>query len=202
MPALVVGLVLLVAAAGVAGVLLARHHAAAAANAGGNPVSSPAPQSSAPPVAPVAPSGDGSAGVAPSSTEPDRPLDSAAAQVALNREVAQDRAAAEQLVGTWVPQLSSKRPGLVADGVTYDYPRIWSNFQQLRARYPNALLIWSGDYLSFKFADFYVTVVPEPHADGELANRWCDSAGLAPADCYAKFLSHDGGPAGTTLLRN
>jgi hypothetical protein len=44
-------------------------------------------------------------------------------------------------------------------------------------------------------------IVPQPYADGESANQWCDDAGFAPADCFAKFLSHTGGSTGTTLLR-
>lgn len=198
LPPLVVGLVLVLAAAGAGGVLLSRHHAGATPHSAAGGVSSPAPQ----PVEPAVPSVADSAEVTPSSTEPEQPLDSTAARTALDHEVAQDRAAAEQLIGTWVPQLSSKRVGLVADGITYGYPEIWANFQELRSEYPDALLIWSGDYVSFKLTDFYVTIVPEPYSDGELANQWCDGAGLAPTDCYAKFLSHEGGSAGTTLLRN
>lgn len=193
---LVVGLVLVVAAAGVGGVLLARHNAAAVAI----PAASQTPHPDAPPIVPAAP--PDSVAVPPSSTAPDEPLDDTTAKAALDDEVAQDRTAAEELVGSWVPQLSSKRPGLVADGITYDYPDIWTNFQELRAEYPNALLIWSGDYRSFQRSDFYVTVVPEPYSQGESANQWCDTAGLAPAACYAKFLSHEGGSSGTTLLRH
>jgi hypothetical protein len=134
-------------------------------------------------------------------TDPNQPLDAASAKVALDTEVAQDANAAEQLVGHWVPQLSSKRPGLVADGITYDYPQIWANFVQLRAQHPDVLLIWSGNYASYKLTNFYVIVVPDPYPDGGSANQWCDGSGFAPGDCYAKFLSHTGGSNGTSLLR-
>jgi serine/threonine-protein kinase len=147
---------------------------------------------------PALPSVSESAEPVPSSTEPP---DDDAAKADLDNEVAGDRNAAEALVGHWVPQLSSKRPGLVADGITYDYPHIWADFQRLRTRYPAALLIWSGDYLSYQSPDFYVTVMPQPFPDGPSANQWCDDAGLAATDCYAKFLSHDHGPSNTTLLR-
>jgi hypothetical protein len=195
MPALVVGLVLLMSAVGVGVTLVARHHGTTSSATAVVPptgVSSVAAQPAVP---------DDSDSAAPVTTDPDQPLDSASARTALDGEVAHDRDAAEQLVGNWVPQLSSKRPGLVADGITYDYPQIWANFQQLQAKYPGALLIWSGNYVSFKSTDFYVTVVPQPFSDGESANEWCDSNGLATDDCFAKFLSHTGGSVGTTLIR-
>lgn len=199
--ALVVGLVVLVAV-GVGITVLSRHHGVATPATSTDAVPTVGVSSAAAqPVAPFTPSSADSGTTTPVSADPDQPLDSASAKVALDDEVAQDRNAAEELVGHWVPQLSSKREGLPADGITYDYPHIWANFQQLRAAYPGALLIWSGNYVSYKSANFYVTVVPQQYSDGESANQWCDSMGLAPDDCYAKFLSHTGGSAGTTLIR-
>ena len=49
-----------------------------------------------------------------------------------------------QAVGSWVPQLSSKRPG-VADGMTWDCEAIWAEHMRLRSAY-NAKLFWSGDW--------------------------------------------------------
>lgn len=128
--------------------------------------------------------------------------DESSAQNALNQEVAQDKQSVEALVGSWVPQLSSKRPGIVANGVTYDYLAIWQDFQSTRSRYPNALLLWSGNYVSYASGDFWVTIVPNPFSDGASANSWCDSQQIGPNDCFAKFLSHTGGSTGTTVLRN
>jgi hypothetical protein len=200
-PALVVVLVVLVAV-GLGITLLTRHHDTAAPPTGTDLVPSVGVSSAAAqPVVPFTPSDDSSSVTTAPNADPDQLLDSASAKVALDGEVAQDRSAAEQLVGYWVPQLSSKREGLPADGITYDYPQIWANFQQLRTEYPNALLIWSGNYVSYKSTDFYVTVVPQQYSDGASANQWCDGAGLAPDDCYAKFLSHSGGSTGTTLIR-
>jgi hypothetical protein len=62
-------------------------------------------------------------------------------------------------------------------------------------------LIWSGNYASYKSADFYVTIVPQPYSDGTTANQWCDNANIDANDCYAKLLSHSVGPDGTTVLR-
>ncbi|MCR6481762.1 zinc ribbon domain-containing protein [Amycolatopsis sp. OK19-0408] len=119
----------------------------------------------------------------------------------LEAEVAQDRPQVEALVESWVPQLSSKRLGLVADGTSYDNRAIWANFTNLRAQHPGALLLWSGDYSSFRQPDFWVTVVPQSYGSGEAANSWCDSTGIGKDDCYAKRITHTGGSAGSTVLR-
>jgi serine/threonine-protein kinase len=198
-PALIVGLVLLAAIAGVGiAVGVARHSAAAPQPDAAGPAVAVTSSVARPPLAVAPPESDSPV---PSSTQPPPPQSNAAAKADLDGELDQDRNAADTLVGSWIPQLSSKRPGLVADGITYDYLSIWADFQRLRTAYPTALLIWSGDYVSFKSPDFYVTVVPQPFPDGPSANQWCDGAGLAPDDCYAKLLSHDGGSSNTTLLR-
>ncbi|MFI9010058.1 zinc ribbon domain-containing protein [Actinosynnema sp. NPDC053489] len=119
----------------------------------------------------------------------------------LNAEVAADRAAVESLVDRWVPQLSSKRLGLVVHGVRFTHEDIWRDFQLTRARYPDALLLSSADYASFDSGDFWVTVVPRTYAAGAEANAWCDRELIGPDDCFAKRLTHTGTSAGTTLPR-
>ncbi|WP_431873230.1 zinc ribbon domain-containing protein [Amycolatopsis sacchari] len=119
----------------------------------------------------------------------------------LENQVAQDRSRAEALVGRWLPQLSSKRPGVLPNGTTFDDEAIWADFTALRDRYPGALLVWSGAYRSFRSADYWVTLVPESFASAESANGWCDSEGIPAEDCYAKRLSHTGGSAENTRLR-
>ena len=119
----------------------------------------------------------------------------------LDQEVADDRATVESLDGSWVPQLSAKKPGLHANGMTYDYASIWQDFQEIKSRYPDAVLLWSGDYASFKSADFWITVEPDPSTAGADANAWCDAQGIGPDDCFAKLVSHSHGPSGATLPR-
>jgi serine/threonine-protein kinase len=183
-PALIGGVVLVVAAVGVSVALAATRHSTAA----------PAP---ARPAGTAAPAASPSAEPASNAELSQQPSDKAD----LDTEVSHDRNTAAALVGEWVPQLSSKRPGLVVNGTTYDYPAIWADFQQLRQEHPGALLLWSGDYTSFKSPDFYVTVVAQSFPDGASANEWCDEAGLGPDDCYAKLLSHSLGSPESTLLR-
>lgn len=169
---------------------------ARAAAPSGNP--GPSSVRAEPAPAPVYPSRPEPTETTTTSTTPPEPP---SAEAALRAEAATDRPAVESLVDSWVPQLSAKKLGLVADGRTYDYPAIWQNYQDLKSRYPNALLVWSGDFTSFKFGDFWVTLLPTPYPDGESANSWCDGAGIPVDDCYAKLISHSHGYDGATLIR-
>lgn len=195
----VLAAVLVVAAAGLGSAFAATHHWAAGS-------AEPAPGLNlvtTQPTAPATDPADPSTGPAttPESSAPAQPASESQAQAALNAEVAQDLPGAQQLVGSWVPQLSSKKPGLVANGVTYDYLAIWQDFQKLKSQYPMALLIWSGDFSTYQSADFWVTIVAQPYSDGTSANGWCDNASIDANDCYAKLLSHTAGPTGATVLR-
>jgi serine/threonine-protein kinase len=132
-------------------------------------------------------------------TPPPDPEADAKAQ--LDAEVAKDRTAADALDGQWTPQLSSKSYGLVVGATTYNYQAIWQDFATSRARFPAAILVWSGDYTSFDYHNFWVTVVPPADAAGVAANSWCDAQNIDADDCFAKMLMHSGGTAGTTLHR-
>lgn len=129
------------------------------------------------------------------------PDDESTAQSMLQRQVEQDRDRAESFVGSWLPQLSAKKPGMTASGVVYDYRKTWSDFLDKRAAHPDAMLLWSGEFTGFRYGDFWITVVPEPFSDGQSANAWCDSQSIGKDDCYAKRLTHTGGYEGNTLLR-
>jgi hypothetical protein len=134
-------------------------------------------------------------------TTPAEPTDDASALAELQQERTTDRSAVEALDGSWVPELSAKTQGLVANGVTYDNLLIWQDFQQQAAAHPGALLLDSSDFSTFSRGGFWVTVVPETFADPAGANAWCDSAGIGVDDCYAKLISHTSGPHGSTVLR-
>ncbi|MCT2588264.1 hypothetical protein [Actinophytocola gossypii] len=135
------------------------------------------------------------------SVEPE-PDDDASALAELQRLRDEDRPEVEALVEQWVPQLSAKRPGLVVNGITYDHLEILRDFLGTQARYPDALLLFSGDYSSFRYGNFWITVVPLPQLDGPAANLWCDAEGIPVDDCYAKMISHTTGYADATELRN
>lgn len=125
----------------------------------------------------------------------------ASAEASLQAQRAYDRPSVEQLTGSWVPQLSSKTYGTVDNGIAYSYPAIWQDYQQLRARYPSALLLWSGDYSTFTSGNYWVTVAGLPATAATSANSWCDANGIGKDDCYAKLISHSAGPKGATVHR-
>lgn len=104
-----------------------------------------------------------------------------------------DTGTAESTVGSWLPQLSAKQEGLVADGQVWDSAGILREHEQLRAQYSGAFLVWSGDYVSFSGPDFWVTLVNRPFATADQAIAWCSTNGFDSDHCYAKRLSHTGG---------
>ncbi|GAA4811651.1 hypothetical protein GCM10023200_56810 [Actinomycetospora chlora] len=171
---LAVGLAVLVTVAAVVGAAIVLREDAPSPSAGPAPVASPAPG-------------------------PVLPADPAAA---LQERSRTDAGAVEQLVGAWIPQLSAKRAGMVVDGTTYDAAAVLADHQRLRAAYPDALLVWSGSFTSFRGGDFWVTVVGRSFPSAAAANAWCDSAGLGADDCYAKRLSRTDGAAGNTVQRS
>ena len=119
----------------------------------------------------------------------------------LAAQVASDHATAETLVGQWVPQISSKKLGLVVTGVTFGYPEIMADFQSLHTRFPQAILVNSNDYTNFSGKDFWVTLNASAFGTADEANAWCDQQGFAQQDCYASRLMHTGGPAGNSKTR-
>jgi guanyl-specific ribonuclease Sa len=119
----------------------------------------------------------------------------------LAREVAADHDIAETLVGQWVPQISSKKLGLVVNGVQFGYPEIMADFTTLKARFPQAIMLNSNDYTNFSGKDFWVTVQASTFGTADAANAWCDQQGFAEDDCYASRLMHTGGPAGNSKTR-
>jgi serine/threonine protein kinase len=94
-----------------------------------------------------------------------------------------------QLADRWVPQLSSKRPGVVDNGVVWDNAMTLQEHQQLRQRFPGARLLWSGEWSTFSAPDFWVTVVgiTFPNPAGALA--WCKGQGFDRDHCIAKIVS-------------
>lgn len=105
------------------------------------------------------------------------------------------------LLDVWEPQLSSKRPGLFADGITWSFEEILREHMALRQRFPSARLVWSGDWPVYGDPTWWVTVAGVPFSSGEQANQWCADQNFDADHCLAKMLSHTKGTAGTTLYR-
>lgn len=104
------------------------------------------------------------------------------------------------LANRWVPQISSKRPGLVAEGLTWTAPDILGEHLGLRQRYPDTRLVWSGDWRTFNDPDWWVTIVGLPSNDSATTLSWCAAQGFDRDHCYAKIVSDTQGLEGTTAL--
>lgn len=104
-----------------------------------------------------------------------------------------------ELADRWVPQVSSKRPGIVDDGVVWDNVRTLEEFRGFRERY-NAKLLWSGDWSTFNAPDFWVTVVPVTFNSPGGALRWCTTQRFDSWHCLAKLVSTTHPVAGSTAL--
>lgn len=103
-----------------------------------------------------------------------------------------------QLVGKWVPQISSKQVGLAAEGKIWDACDIIEEYEEFSDNYPNVTLLWSSDWPSFDLQGWWVTVVGLPYSDPDTALAWCDNHGLDREHCYAKKITTSGGTQGTT----
>jgi hypothetical protein len=123
------------------------------------------------------------------------------AESELGQLVSSDHTAVEQMVGSWVPELSAKKIGMVVNGVTFDYQAILADYQQEAAAHPGALLLRSDDYSNFKLTGFYVTLAPQSFSNPSDANSWCDSQNIDAGDCYAVRIMHTGGYQGNAVFR-
>lgn len=105
------------------------------------------------------------------------------------------------LANRWVPQISSKQPGLVAEGLTWTASDILREHLELRQRYPEIRLVWSGDWRTFNNPDWWVTIIGLPSNDSSTSLSWCAAQGLDRDHCYAKIVSATMGIEGTTALQ-
>ena len=93
------------------------------------------------------------------------------------------------LAGHWVPQLSSKRPGVEdPPGVRWDNAMTLQEHLQLRQQF-GASLLWSGDWSTFSDNNFWITVANFPYPDYQSALAWCRNKGFDRDHCFAKFIS-------------
>jgi serine/threonine protein kinase len=110
-----------------------------------------------------------------------------------------DRAiVAGELADRWIPQISSKRVGLVAEGTTWNNQAILAEHQRLRGMYPDVKLLWSGDWLTFDGRDFWVTVVGLHSDNPDDVLAWCLQERFDRDHCVAKLVSTTHPIAGST----
>ena len=106
------------------------------------------------------------------------------------------------LADRWVPQLSSKRPGVHDEGVTWNNAMTLQEHLQLRQRYPDVRLLWSGDWSTFSESDFWVTIAGIPFSDSAGALSWCKYQGFDRDHCFAKLVSTTHPVDGSTAYNN
>lgn len=107
------------------------------------------------------------------------------------REIADDDRdyVASHFADTWVPQISSKRVGLVAKGIVWDNAHILDEHLRLRHIYPDVRLLWSGDWSTYDGRDFWVTIVGLHSSDPDDVLVWCTQQGFDRDNCAAKIVS-------------
>lgn len=141
--------------------------------------------------------------VSAAETSTDTSGEDAAASAALNWYIEQGRSGVRSsLVGKWTPQLSSKRPGLVAEGQTWDARSALAEFLVLRQRYGTAVLVDSDEWPVFEPGEgWWVTLAGIPYSSADEANAWCDAQGYSTDHCLAKKMDTTGPPDGTIKSR-
>ena len=138
-----------------------------------------------------------------STTSQDSASEESAAESSLKWQVDHDRpSVTKDLTGKWVAQLSSKKPGMTADGMTWDNRTTLQEFLKLRQKYLTAKLLYSEDWPVFDAGGkYWVTIAGTPYSTAAEANAWCDAQGFDAEHCFAKYIDTNGPSEGTTVNR-
>jgi serine/threonine-protein kinase len=102
------------------------------------------------------------------------------------------------LADRWVPQLSTKRPGVHDDGIVYDNAAILQEHLRLRQQY-DAKLLWSTDWSNYDLNGYWVTIVASPSSDPGTALQWCSNHNLDDDHCFAERISKTSSRQGSTV---
>ncbi|MDL9948666.1 hypothetical protein QSJ19_24385 [Gordonia sp. ABSL11-1] len=98
----------------------------------------------------------------------------------------------------WVAQLSSKQPGLVADGKTWTNEDILDEFASFYQRFSGTRLLWSDEWPVFSASGWWVTITSRTFPSPQDAVSWCAQQGFDRDHCLGKLISTTAEPAGTT----
>jgi hypothetical protein len=107
---------------------------------------------------------------------------------------------AAYLADKWIPQISAKRVGLVAEGIVWDNAHILDEHLQFRQKYPDVKLLWTGDWSTFDGRNFWVTVVGLHSDDPDRVLAWCTENGFSRDNCIAKVVSNWRPVSGSTKM--
>ena len=126
------------------------------------------------------------------------PLDEDSALNQLRQLAAADRGyVSTTLIDRWVPQLSSKRPGVVDDGIVYNNVSTLQEHQHLRQQF-GAQLLWAGDWSTFDEPDWWISIAPVGFENPQGALSWCLQNSFDADHCYAKLISTTHPVSGST----
>lgn len=98
----------------------------------------------------------------------------------------------------WVAQLSSKQPGLVADGKTWTNQDILDEFASFYQRFSGTRLLWSDEWPVFSSSGWWVTITSQTFPSPQAAVSWCAQQGFDRDHCLGKLISTTAQPEGTT----
>lgn len=133
-----------------------------------------------------------SAGSSPSASSDPGATPSAPPKEQLLRISRDDTRAASRLIGNWVPQLAAVSAGVGGDAGWSD---ALSHYEQLKATYPDVLLLDTGEWpSSYVKPGMYAVVVPQPAKDSLPVLQWCVEHHLDRDQCGAKRLDTEGDP--------
>jgi hypothetical protein len=119
--------------------------------------------------------------------EPTPAAGDADARTQLDNQVSTDANRADELEqqGDWVPQLASSAPGETPTAFL-------ARYEALSSRYPDVILIWSGDWQgSFgpsSSSSWVVVNADVRESTTAPVLQWCSEEGWPPGECWAKRL--------------
>lgn len=150
----------------------------------------------------VTPGASRPSSVTAATTSKDNTSEETAAKDSLRWQADHDKSSVKGVSGKWVPQLSSKKSGMVADGITWDNRATLQEFLKLRQQYSNAKLLYSDEWPVFDSGgQYWVTIVATPYGSADEANAWCSAEGFDADHCFAKYIDTKGSSEGTTVNR-
>ena len=102
------------------------------------------------------------------------------------------------LADQWVPQLSTKQPGVHDDGIVYDNAAILQEHLRLRQQY-DAKLLWSTDWSNYDKGGYWVTIAAFSSSNPGGALQWCYDHNLDDDHCFAERVSKTHSGSGSTM---
>lgn len=133
-------------------------------------------------------------------TEAGEDLPAGDPELSLRDIVAADEARADQLVGSWVPQLAS-----ISGEINGSWSSALAEYEELKGFFPDLVLVDAGDWPhafvpSDSFDVVFVVLSPTPASPTSApVLEWCQlNRGDRQASCYAKLIERTGSPRDNT----